>query len=255
MKKVTILFLILLFAVLQGAFAQKTITGKVSNAADGLDMPGVNVVVKGATIGTTTDKDGNFTMNVPNDATIQVSFMGFKSLEMSVENQTQFDITLETDAQVLGDVVVTTKRTVVIPPERAVVTPMGVVRDKITLTYALQTISGTELLRASDPNFMKALSDNVAGVNVITDGNATMMQVIRGIKSWTHGGAPLFVIDGVPMARERGDFAMYVDITDVIDRIDPNNIENITVLKGVNAAMLYGSEAVNGAILITTKKR
>ena len=253
MKKPLILLALLLVAASQSAFAQSTILGRVIDAKDGSSIPGASVIVKGTNIGGTTNSSGNFgLMNVPNDAILQVSYIGFKTFEIAVENQTRFDITLQPDVQVLGDVVVTDRRYV---PIEKVETPMGIIRDKKTLTTSIQTISGEELIRASDPNFMRALSNNVAGVHVITNGNTTMMRAIRGVKSWSHGGAPLFVIDGVPMARERGDAAVYVDITDVINSIDPNNIESITVLKSANAAMLYGSQAVNGAILITTKKR
>jgi len=252
MKKTIILLVALLFAAMQGAFAQRTITGKVIDE-NGLAMPGASVVIKGTTEGMATTSNGNFILNVPDSATIVVSFLGFKTVEIPVVNQTRFDIILQQDVNTFGEVVVSAAR--VIPPERAVVTAMGVVRDKIKLTYAIQTVSSTELFRASDPNFMKALSGNAPGIHVISDGrDGTMMQVIRGIKSWNYGGAPLFVIDGVPMVRERGDAAVYVDITDVIDRINPNDIESITVLKSANAALLYGSQGVNGVILITTKK-
>jgi hypothetical protein len=108
MRKITTLLALLLFAVTQGAFAQKTITGKVISSEDELGMPGVPVVVKGTTVGTATDIDGNFTLSVPNDAaTIVVSYMGYKTVELPVGTQTRFDITLDPDAIALGDVVVT----------------------------------------------------------------------------------------------------------------------------------------------------
>ena len=107
MKKIATLLALLLVAISQGAFAQRTITGKVINAEDGLGMPGVPVLVKGTTTGTATDFDGNFSLNVPNDAIIVVSFMGFKTVELPVGTQTLFDITLQPDAIAFGDVVVT----------------------------------------------------------------------------------------------------------------------------------------------------
>ena len=258
MKKLIIMLVLLLLAVSQGAYAQKTITGKVINAEDGLGMPGVSVVVKGTTVGMATTGNGNFVLNVPNDATLVVSFMGFKTVEIPVENQTRFDIMLYQDANVLGNVTVTARR---IPPPEAVMTPLGI-RDKKTLTISIQSISGAELMSASDPNFMNAMNGKVAGVDVKTDGNTTVMATFRGIKSWTFGAqSPLFVIDGVPIGRassgggDPGTFGgMYVDITNFINSVDPNDIEDITIIRGQTGVQRYGSDAANGVVLITMKK-
>ena len=107
MKKIIIILVILLFAALQGALAQRTITGKVINEEDGLGINGVSVVVKGTTVGTVTGSDGNFTLTVPNDAIIVISFVGFRTVEIPALNQTQFNITLQPDIHALGDVTVT----------------------------------------------------------------------------------------------------------------------------------------------------
>jgi len=256
MKKNITLFALLLFAAMQGAFAQMTITGKVINAEDKLGMPGVNVLVKGTLRGTPTDNNGNFTLIVPNDAIIVVSFIGFKTVELPVENQTLFEIMLQTDANVLGDIVVSAAARYT-PPERAVVTAMGVVRDKISLTTSIQTVSRNELIRSGETNFMMALNGRVAGVNVISDGTITLMQTLRGIKSFNFSGYPLFVIDGMPIMNRAwgGGGASYVDISDIIAIVNIEDIESISVLKGANATVLYGSQAINGAIIITTKKR
>ena len=240
MKKVITLFAVLLFAVSQGTFAQRTITGKVISEENGLGMPGVYVVVKGTTIGAATDIDGNFTLNVPNDATLQMSYIGYKTIEMVVENQTRFDIMLQIDTNVLGDVVVSAARA--IPPERAVVTSMGIVRDKISLTYSTQSILGGELVvippSSSDPgNYMIGLNGKIAGVNVMNGGYVQ----IRGQKSFNYPSLSLYVVDGVPMGND-------------IPQINPEDIENVTVLKSANAAILYGSQGANGAVLITMKK-
>ena len=241
MKKVITLFALLLFAVSQGAFAQRTILGKVISEKDRLPMPGVNVVVKGTTTGTTTDAAGNFSLIVSNDATIVVSFMGYKSVEILVGNETLFNITLQTDVNVLGDVVVRGNRNIVIPPERAVVTSMGVVRDKISLTYSIQSISNEELVRASaglpTEDVMTVLNGRIAGVQVSQGGTIN----IRGQKSFNYPSLALYVLDGVPMGN-------------IPPRIDPILIESVTVLKSANAAILYGSEGANGAVLITTVK-
>ena len=252
MKKITTLLVLLLFAVSQSALAQKTITGKVINAEDGLGMPGVSIVVKGTTIGMATDSNGNFTLNVPNGATLIVSFVGYKTVEIPIGNETRFDITLQPDTHVLDDVIVTAR----VPTIETVVTVMGIERDKKTLTTSIQSISGAELRRADDPNFMNAMNGRVAGVHVNTQQNNTVMATFRGIKSWTHGAqAPLFIIDGVPI-NNRGSSGggMVVDISDVINSINPEDIEDITVIRGQEGVIRYGSDALNGVVIITLKK-
>ena len=249
MKKITILLALLLFAAMQSAFAQRTITGKVISSEDGQSIPGVSVVVKGITIGMATDSEGNFTLNVTNDATIVVSFMGFKTVEIAVGNQNRFDIMLQPDARVLDGIVITEVR--FIPPARAVIAAMDIVRDKKTLTTSIQSISGAELRRAGDSNFMNAIDGKVAGVNV----NGSVMETIRGIKSFRGPQAPLFIIDGVPISDGSFNIGWAVDIGDSIAGINIEDIESITILKGANAAVLYGSAAANGVIVIITKKR
>jgi TonB-dependent SusC/RagA subfamily outer membrane receptor len=215
-------------------------------------MQGVSVMVKGTLRGTLTESDGSFALNVPDNATVILSFMGFKPVEIPVENQTQLDITLEPDVKVLNDVVITA---VSIPVER-VTTALGIERDKKTLTYSLQQISGAELNKAGDPNFMNALNGKVAGVNVqksaVGIGGSTIA-TIRGIKSFSGSSAPLYVIDGTPMVNEPG-FSQGYDTGDRLSQLNPEDIESVTVLKGANAAILYGSQGANGVVLITTKK-
>ena len=252
MKKITTLLALLLFAVSQGAFAQRTITGKVISQEDGLGMVGVYVVVKGTTTGTTTDTDGNFTLNVPNNATIIVSFMGFKTVELPVGNQTRFDVTLQPDAVALSDVVVRENR--VIPPERVVITALGIARDKKTLTTSIQTVSGEEINRASELNPLITLRDRTPGLSLsyadeIRGPGTSVIALIRGRTSWNHLSAPLLVVDGVPWGLLDGGLA-----SERLTSINPDQIEDITVLRSANAAMLYGSDAANGAILIRLKK-
>ena len=230
MKNIIILIILLLFTVSQSVFAQRTITGKVINAEDGLPMPGVSVVVKGTTTGMTTDTNGNFMLSVQNNATLQVSFIGFKTVEIPIGYQTLFDITLQTDVNVLGEVVVSENR--VIPPERAVVTAMGIVRDKLTLTYSIQSISGAIIApHATFENPLAGLEGRIAGY---------YKGQIRGRTSFTLQRGLLYVIDGVPM--------------DSMPPISPEEIEEVVILKSANAAILYGSQAANGAVLITLKK-
>ena len=217
-------------------------------------MPGVSVVVKGTPKGTVTDRGGNFVLKAPNDATIVVSFTGFKPVEIQIENHAWYEITLQIDVQVLDGVVVTARR---IPPLEKVKTAMGIERDKKTLPYALQTISGDDLRKAGDTNFMVALRGKVAGLNVGTSnsgpGSSTFVN-IRGAKSFGGGGQPLYVLDGIPIVNNRIGGGAY-DNGDGLSQINIYDIESITVLKGANATTLYGSAGANGVILITTKKR
>lgn len=247
-KRFVIIFslLFLLYnASSQDAFAQKTITGKVSGE-DGLGMKGVSIVVKGTTTGGTTDINGNFTLNVPNDAIIVISFMGYKLVEMLVENQTMFDITLRPDTVALSDAVVSVSR--VIPPKK-VTTALGIERDKKTLTTSIQTISGDEVNKSGEIDPLTAIKGKVAGLNSGTiaqdpqgqDPGAQVVALIRGRTSWNHSSAPLLVMKDE-------------STTNRLSSINPNDIKSVTVLKSANAAILYGSEGANGVIVITLKK-
>ena len=251
MEKITTLFVLLLIAVSQGAFAQSTIFGSVVDAENGNGIPGASVIVKGTITGTTTNSSGNFAMmNVPDDATLQISFVGYKTVELPVENQTRFNVTLEPDIQLLGDVVVTANRN----QHETVTTAMGIERDPKTLTTSIQTISGDEIRRAGDSNFMNALNGKIAGLRVYSAnsglGGSTNVD-LRGSKAL--GSRMLYVLDGVPMTNNRGDGGNY-DLGDGLSQLNIHDIESVTVLKSANAAILYGSAGANGAILITTKK-
>ncbi len=228
MRKIAILLAFLLFAGLQGAFAQKTITGKVTSAEDGLGMAGVPVVVKGTTIGTATDINGAFTLSVPaNAATLVVSFIGMKTVEVPIGNQTTFNIVMEQNVLALEDVVVTA---------------FGISRQSKALTYAAQNVSPAALAEARTLNPVTNLSGRVAGLSVTTASTgvgAEAKVLMRGNRSIAGSSQPLYVIDGVPMGG--------------ISNLAPDDIASISVLKGANAAALYGSRANNGVIVITTK--
>ena len=228
MRKITILLAFLLFAGLQGVFAQKTITGKVTSSEDGLGMVGVPVVVKGTTIGTATDIDGNFSLSVPNDAaTLVISFIGMKTVELPIGTQTVFNATLEPDILALEDVVVTA---------------FGISRQAKALTYAAQNVNTAALAEARSLNVVNSLSGRVAGLSVTTASTgvgADAKVLLRGNRSINGSSQPLYVIDGVPMGG--------------ISNLSPDDIVSISVLKGANAAALYGSRANNGAIIVSTK--
>jgi TonB-linked SusC/RagA family outer membrane protein len=229
MRKITILIAFLLFAGLQGAFAQKSISGTVKSSEDGLGISGVTVVVKGTTVGTVTDINGAFTLAVPADAaTLVVSFIGMNTLEVPIGNQTVFNVTLTPGILTLQDVVVTA---------------FGISRQTKSLTYATQTVSTQSLVEARNLDVMTGLSGRVAGLSITQQSNgvgAESKVLLRGNRSIAGSSQPLYVVDGITLGGGIGN-------------ISPDDIVSINVLKGANAAALYGSRANNGAIIVTTK--
>jgi len=229
MRKITILLAFLLLAGLQGAFAQKSITGKVTSSDDGLGMAGVPVVVKGTTIGTATDIDGAFTLSVPADAvTLVVSFIGMKTLEIPIGNQTVFNIVMTPGLLAL---------------EEVVVTAFGISKQSKSLTYAAQNAPVNALVEARNLNIVTGLSGRIAGLAVTeasTGVGAEAKVLLRGNRSISGSSEPLYILDGIALGGN-------------MSNISPDDIVSISVLKGANAAALYGSRANNGAIVIVTK--
>jgi TonB-linked SusC/RagA family outer membrane protein len=227
MRKITILLAFLLFAGLQGAFAQKAISGKVTSSEDGLALSGVTVVVKGTTVGTVTDMNGAFTLSVPADATtIVVSFIGMNPLEIPIGNQSVFTVSMTPAITALQDVVVTA---------------FGISRQSKSLTYATQNVKTESLVEARNLNVVNGLSGRISGLSITQTSNGVGSEskvLLRGNRSIAGNSQPLYIIDGVPGG---------------ISDISPDDIESISVLKGANAAALYGSRANNGAIVVTTK--
>lgn len=233
----------------------QTVTGTVTSSSDASALPGVSVLLKGSTTGTTTDSDGHFTIQVPegdNNAILVFSFIGFASQEIQVGGRTTIDVPLETDMTQLGEVVVTA---------------LGISRDKKALGYATSTVSGDQINAVGNTNFASALYGKAAGVRITTaPGGATsaVNVQIRGINSIKASSSqPLYVVDGV-MIRNVEQAATgtnnggYWDDQKIrgngILDINPADIESLNILKGASAAALYGSEASNGVIVITTKK-
>lgn len=216
---------------------------------------GANILVKGTTNGTITDVDGNYTLeNVPADAILVFSYIGFDSQELKYNGQANIDVTLSEDTQKLDEVVVTA---------------MGIKKKAASLTYSSQQVGGDELTRAKDPNMITALAGKTAGVQINKNssglgGSAKIS--IRGVRSANAdaNNQPLYVIDGVPMLNSISEQASSTmggknnggnrDSGDGISNLNPDDIESMSILKGASAAALYGSQAANGVILITTKK-
>lgn len=249
MRKFVLMLVLLIFAGVQVVLAQTTITGVITGAEDGQPIPGAAVQVKGTTIGVTTDVNGRYSLKVPADAkTLQVSFVGMKTKEVAIGKETSINVILETE---------------VMDIEGVVVTALGISREKKALGYAVEEVKAEELNQTRSGNLITSLSGKVSGVS-ITNASGNMggssRVTIRGIKSVSGNNQPLFVVDGVPMDNsnynsvdtQRG--AGGVDYGNMANDINPDDIENVSVLKGPTAAALYGSRAANGVILITTKK-
>ncbi len=247
MKKVLLLFACLSFLSMQ-VFAQRTVTGTVTSADDGMGLPGVSVIVKGTSKGTITDVDGKYSLEVPADAnTLVFQFMGMETLEV----------------EVAGDVVNASMKSSDIALDDVVVTALGVTRDKKALGYSVQDVSADEIKNSASDNMLNSLNGKVAGVNITSSqgtAGASSFIEIRGASSITGNNQPLFVVDGMPINNEVGQDAYHTYDTDGVTEsnraidINPDDIESISILKGGAATALYGLRAANGVVMITTKK-
>lgn len=226
-------------------FGQIGVKGVVSSDAGEL-LPGVSVIIKGTTHGVTSDFDGNYSIEVPNSSSVLVfSYLGMKTREITVGNQTTLNVVLETDSQQLDEVVVTA---------------LGISREKKSLGYSISEVKGDALDNVPQENVMNALSGKVSGVAInSTGGPGSSVNInIRGASSLSSDNQPLFVIDGSPVINNVNNIGQVgddnkADYGNAISDINADDIESMTVLKGASAAALYGSRAANGVILITTK--
>jgi TonB-linked SusC/RagA family outer membrane protein len=224
---------------------QRTVSGTVTDNS-GQPLPGVTVVLKGTTKGTVTNADGNYSLsNIPEDATLVFSFVGMQAQEVEVGSQTIINIQLLTDVKSLDEVVVTA---------------FGIERERRSLGYSVGTITGDAVSEVKDVNALNSLAGRVPGVsvkNLGTDAGSSVNVQIRGAKNFAQNGSqPLYVVDGVPIGGTinfNGASDRNVDYGNTSSDINADNIEKISVLKGANAAALYGSRAANGVILIETK--
>ena len=249
MRKITILLAFLFFVGANLANAQtRTISGKVTGSSDGSGIPGVTVQVQGTTIGTVTDIDGNYSLDVPPDAVSLVyKYVGMKSVVVAIGNQSTIFVTMEADAVMMGEVVVTA---------------LGVSREKKSLGYATQEVSGADINEVKTDNFINNLQGRAAGVALKVNNNfgGSTNVIIRGSTSLTQSNQAMFVIDGVPVNNSttnttaQGGGGTGYDFGNTISDINPEDIESMNILKGAAATALYGSRAANGVIMITTKK-
>jgi len=203
-----------------------TVKGKVVDE-NGESLPGATIQLKGTTMGTVTDTDGNFSLSVPSDATLIVSFVGHESIEVTVGGKTELgSITLISELQELDQVVVIGYGT----------------QRKVDLTGSVAIVNTEEMKKVSNSNISTMLEGKIAGVQITTDGQPGADPIVRIRGIGTFGGTdPLYIVDGVPMGTTMRDFS-------------PNDIESIQVLKDASAAAIYGSRAANGVVIITTKQ-
>ena len=220
--------------------------------AQGEAIVGVNIIEKGTMNGVTTDRRGKFSLEIDLHGTLIVSFVGYRTRIIPVEGRTDFVITLEHDYILLDDVIVTA---------------LGLQKKESALSYAAIQVDKDELVRVKNPNMIVALMGKVAGmqVNRSSSGMGGAVKVVmRGNRSVAGNNQPLYVIDGVPMLNESSEQPYTAiggtadagnrDAGDGISNLNPEDIESISILKGAPAAALYGTQAANGVILITTKK-
>ncbi len=241
------LLLVCMLMVTTSSFAQNRVVSGTVSGEDGSALPGVSVLLKGTTKGTTTMADGKYSLDVSSgNETLVFSFIGYISQEIQVNNRSVIDISLAADTKALQEVVVTA---------------LGIEKDKKALGYAVQSVTGENLTTARETNVVNQLAGKVAGVTVVGSpsgigGSARV--TIRGERSVDlNKNQPLYVVDGVPIsngftgASGRGN--LEVDFGNGAGFVNPDDIESLTVLKGPAASALYGSRAANGVIVIKTK--
>lgn len=221
-----------------------TVSGQVTSSDDGSTLPGVSIQVKGTTRGTTTNADGNYQIAVPATSQLIFSYIGYGSQEIPVGSQTTINVKLVNDAQSLNEIVVTAQ---------------GIERDKRSLGYSTQEIGGNLLSQRSEPSLLNALQGKLAGVQINNQSGAPGASTninIRGITSFNGSNQPLIVVDGIIFSNDvnlTGNSLFQSQSANRLADINPETIESVNVLKGPAAAVLYGSRASAGAIVITTK--
>ncbi|MFD2286544.1 SusC/RagA family TonB-linked outer membrane protein [Pedobacter petrophilus] len=227
---------------------QDVIKGTVKDET-GATVPGVTIIIKGSKVGTQTNTSGQYSIAAKAGDVLVFSFIGYQNKEVTVGTQSTVDVTLGADSKNL---------------ETVVVTALGVKRSEKSLTYNTQQVSGDELSKVKSPNLMNSLNGKVAGLTISPSASGvggSAKVILRGSRSVSGNNQPLYVIDGVPISnngnangQQNSVFGGGQDGGDGISNLNPDDIASITVLEGASAAALYGSQAQNGVILITTKQ-
>ncbi|WP_138484928.1 SusC/RagA family TonB-linked outer membrane protein [Dyadobacter bucti] len=249
-------YLLVVVLLLEAVFFQpssaqntdRTIRGKITAKTDGSVMPGVNIIVKGTQTGTTSDASGDFSINVKvqNNPILVFSYIGHETQEIAVGNQSVINVVLLESAETLDEYVVTAA--------------LGIKREARSLGYSVGELDGKEISRVAQENVLNSLSGKVPGVTISSTGStgSSVSMIIRGATSLSNDNQPLFVVDGVPIANTLNNVGQVgndnrVDYGNAISSLNPDDVESVSILKGPNAAALYGSRAGHGVVLITTK--
>lgn len=231
MKQILSSLFILLLLCTSVIAQDRTVTGTIKGKDDGLPLPGVSVRVKGTSAGTQTGANGQFSIRIPgNNAVLVLTYIGYTTQEVPVGSRSVVNVSLGSDATQLGEVVVTA---------------LGIERQKKEIGYAATTVTAGTLTNANAVNVANGLQGKVSGLNVTTISSGVNEEVnitMRGIRSLTGSNDPLLVIDGVPTT------------LNYLSSINPNDIENVSVLKGSSSAAIYGPDARNGVIIVTTRR-
>lgn len=242
MNKLLLLLVVMGFSI--STHAQRTVTGKIKDNETNESLPGVNVNVKNSTKGDASDLDGNYLIKgVENGDILVFSYMGYKTQEISIENQSVINVTLIVDSQMMDEVVITA---------------LDIKRDKASLGYSVKQLEPVEFNVAQENNVVNSLTGKVSGLQITqgsTGVNGSSRVLLRGVSTIEGSNRPLIVIDGIPAFGGAGGAGQWggSDGGDALSDINPDDVATITVLKGAGAAAAYGSLGMHGVILITTK--
>lgn len=234
----------MLFISFHAVAQERTVTGMVTDASDGLALPGVSIKVKGTNLGTSTGTGGRFSLQVPQGSnTLVLTFIGYASREVTIPASNTVNVQLQTDTKLLGEIVVTA---------------LGLEVNKDRLGTSVSSVKGDALARSGETSVLSSISGKASGVQVVRSGGdpgAGSYIQIRGQSTITGSTQPLFVIDGVPVSNSTlGSGTAGVVQQSRLNDINPNDIESLEILKGAAAGALWGTRAANGVIIITTKK-
>lgn len=248
MRRSLMLFVLFLIGTCTSVlWAQKKVSGMVTDKDAKMPLIGANVVVKGTTNGTVTDLDGKYVIEVKENAVLQFSYLGMNTVDEPVNGRTVINVDLSSDSQKIDEIVVTA---------------MGIERQSKSLTYSAQTVGGKEINDIKSVNMINSLQGKSAGLQITpnsTGAGGSSKILFRGNKSINGSNQPLIVVDGVPMmmnitgSQVSGNYGGERDGGDAMSTVNPDDIASLTLLKGASAAALYGAVAANGAIMITTK--
>lgn len=248
MRRSLMLFVLFLIGTCTSVlWAQKKVSGMVTDKEAKMPLIGANVVVKGTTNGTVTDLDGKYVIEVKDNAVLQFSYLGMNTVDEPVNGRTVINVDLSSDSQKIDEIVVTA---------------MGIERQSKSLTYSAQTVGGKEINDIKSVNMINSLQGKSAGLQITpnsTGAGGSSKILFRGNKSINGSNQPLIVVDGVPMmmnitgSQVSGNYGGERDGGDAMSTVNPDDIASLTLLKGASAAALYGAVAANGAIMITTK--